>query len=227
MASLRSDVAGCCGEKRRICRRTCSFLPYLGGSVGTFAINFSRPAGQVIAQYYNFLRLGREGYTRINRPATTHQWLAKEIGKLGPFEFINDGNPETGIPAVCFRVKPGVKLSYTLYDLSDRLLQRGWQVPAFALTGDAKDISVMRVMIRQGVKSGYGRPAGGRHQACDRAFRQASDHSSDDPKGSPSTHPHLMRSHSRRGRRECFLVADGSNSPTTCLWFSRKGIDHV
>lgn len=48
-------------------------------------------------------------------------------------------------------MKPGVKLSYTLYDLSDRLLQRGWQVPAFALTGDAKDISVMRVMIRQGV----------------------------------------------------------------------------
>ena len=47
--------------------------------------------------------------------------------------------------------KPGGKLPYTLYDLSDRLLQRGWQVPAFALTGEAKDVSVMRVMIRQGV----------------------------------------------------------------------------
>jgi glutamate decarboxylase len=127
-------------------------VPYLGGSVGTFAINFSRPAGQVIAQYYNFLRLGRDGYRRIQQACyDTTQWLAAEIGKLGPFEFINDGNPQTGIPAVCFRVKQGGKLSYTLFDLSDRLLQRGWQVPAFALTGDAKDVSVMRVMVRQGV----------------------------------------------------------------------------
>ena len=127
-------------------------VPYLGGSVGTFAINFSRPAGQVIAQYYNFLRLGRDGYTRIQQACyDTTQWLAKEIGGLGPFEFINDGNPQTGIPAVCFRVAPGAKIPYSLYDLSDRLLQRGWQVPAFALTGDAAHITVMRIMVRQGV----------------------------------------------------------------------------
>jgi glutamate decarboxylase len=127
-------------------------VPYLGGSVGTFAINFSRPGGQVIAQYYNFLRLGRAGYTRIQQACyDTTRWLAKEIGKLGPFEFINDGDPRSGIPALCFRVKPGAELPYTLYDLSDRLLQRGWQVPAFALTGDAKDITVIRIMVRQGV----------------------------------------------------------------------------
>jgi glutamate decarboxylase len=46
---------------------------------------------------------------------------------------------------------PGAKVPYSLYDLSDRLLQRGWQVPAFALTGDAAHITVMRVMVRQGV----------------------------------------------------------------------------
>jgi glutamate decarboxylase len=127
-------------------------VPYLGGSVGTFAINFSRPGGQVIAQYYNFLRLGREGYTRIQQACyDTTRWLAKEIGKLGPFEFINDGDPQSGIPALCFRVKPGADLPYTLYDLSDRLLQRGWQVPAFALAGEAKDVTVMRIMVRQGV----------------------------------------------------------------------------
>ena len=127
-------------------------VPYLGGSVGTFAINFSRPAGQVIAQYYNFLRLGRTGYQRIQQACyDTTRWLSSEIGKLGPFDFINDGDPAKGIPASCFTIRPGSKLPYTLYDLSDRLLQRGWQVPAFALTGGAKDISVMRVMIRQGV----------------------------------------------------------------------------
>jgi glutamate decarboxylase len=127
-------------------------VPYLGGSVGTFAINFSRPAGQVIAQYYNFLRLGRTGYQRIQQACyDTTRWLSNEIARLGPFDFINDGDPATGIPACCFTIRPGAKLPYTLYDLSDRLLQRGWQVPAFALTGGAKDISVMRVMIRQGV----------------------------------------------------------------------------
>ena len=127
-------------------------VPYLGGSVGTFAINFSRPAGQVIAQYYNFLRLGRTGYQRIQQACyDTTRWLSAEIAKLGPFDFINDGDPTKGIPASCFTIRPGSKLPYTLYDLSDRLLQRGWQVPAFALTGGAKDISVMRVMIRQGV----------------------------------------------------------------------------
>jgi len=127
-------------------------VPYLGGAIGTFAINFSRPAGQVIAQYYNFLRLGRTGYQRIQQACyDTTRWLSAEIAKLGPFDFINDGDPEQGIPAACFTIRPGEKPPYTLYDLSDRLLQRGWQIPAFALTGGAKDISVMRVMVRQGV----------------------------------------------------------------------------
>jgi glutamate decarboxylase len=86
-------------------------VPYLGGSIGTFAINFSRPAGQVIAQYYNFLRLGRDGYQRIQQACyDTTRWLSREIAKLGPFEFINDGDPAQGIPAVCFTTKPGVKL---------------------------------------------------------------------------------------------------------------------
>lgn len=126
-------------------------VPYLGGSVGTFAINFSRPAGQIISQYYLFNRLGREGYKRIQDACyATGQFIAKEIAKLGPFDFINTSEPKAGIPSVCFRVKPGAKLPYSLFDLSAKLLERGWQVPAFNLIGDAKDITVMRVMIRQG-----------------------------------------------------------------------------
>ena len=127
-------------------------VPYLGGSVGTFGINFSRPAGQVIAQYYNFLRLGRTGYRRVHESCyATARWLAAEIAKLGQFELICDGEPATGIPAVCFRIKPGVTPPYSLYDVSDQLARRGWQAPAFALTGAATDITVMRIMIRQGV----------------------------------------------------------------------------
>lgn len=126
-------------------------VDYLGGQIGTFAINFSRPAGQVISQYYEFLRLGREGYGKIQGSAyKVAQYLAKEVAPLGPYEFICTGSEQGGIPAVCFRIKPGAKPGYTLYDISDRLRRDGWQVPAFALTGKAADIDVMRIMCRRG-----------------------------------------------------------------------------
>jgi len=126
-------------------------VDYLGGSVGTFAINFSRPAGQVISQYYEFLRLGREGYRKVQMAAyQVAQYLHGAIAPLGPYEFICTGDEKTGIPAVCFHLKKGAKVPYTLYDLSDRLRMRGWQVPAFALAGGASDISVMRIMCRRG-----------------------------------------------------------------------------
>ncbi len=124
---------------------------YLGGSVPTIAINFSRPAGQVICQYFDFVRLGREGYRRIHEAAyAVAEALAGEIAKLGEFEFLADGNPKTGIPAVCFRMKPGYAPGYNLYELSDRLRQRGWLVPAFSLPANVQDVVVMRIMVRQG-----------------------------------------------------------------------------
>ncbi|PSJ62922.1 glutamate decarboxylase [Pseudaminobacter soli (ex Li et al. 2025)] len=126
-------------------------VDYLGGQVGTFAINFSRPAGQVISQYYEFLRLGREGYAKVQKAAyAVAQYLAKEVAKAGPFEFICTGSESGGIPAICFRIKDGAKPGYTLYDVSDRLRHDGWQVPAFALSGKASDITVMRMMCRRG-----------------------------------------------------------------------------
>lgn len=78
------------------------------------------------------------------------QYLAKEIAQLGPYDFICTGDATTGIPAICFRIKPGVDPGYTLFDISDRLRMTGWQVPAFALSGGASDIDVMRVMCRRG-----------------------------------------------------------------------------
>src|ERR1700683_4508164 len=40
---------------------------YLGGEMRTFALNFSRPGSNVAAQYYNFLRLGFEGYRKVQQ----------------------------------------------------------------------------------------------------------------------------------------------------------------
>lgn len=131
-------------------------VDYLGGQVGTFAINFSRPAGQVIAQYYEFLRLGREGYTKVHTASyQVAQYLAAEIATLGPFEFICSGDPQQGIPAVCFRIAEGQELEYDLYDLSERLRLRGWQIPAFALNGSMSDVVVMRIMCRRGFEMDF------------------------------------------------------------------------
>ncbi len=125
---------------------------YLGGDMPVFQINFSRPAGQIVAQYYNFLRLGREGYRRVHMASyETGKYLAAEIPKLGPFELLCDSNPETGIPTVTWRIKEGVDPGYTLFDLADRLRIKGWQVPAYTLTGTASNIPVQRILVRQGV----------------------------------------------------------------------------
>ena len=125
---------------------------YLGGDMPVFQINFSRPAGQIIASYYNFLRLGFEGYRRIHQASyEIGQYLAAEIVKLGPFELLCDSNPATGIPTVTWRIREGEDPGYTLFDLADRMRARGWQVPAYTLTGSAADIPVQRILVRLGV----------------------------------------------------------------------------
>jgi glutamate decarboxylase len=125
---------------------------YLGGDMPVFQINFSRPAGQVIAQYYDFLRLGRAGYKAIHDASyEIGQFLAGRIPTMGPFELLCDANPATGIPTVTWRIKEGEDPGYTLFDLADRLRMTGWQVPAYTLTGTASHIAVQRILVRQGV----------------------------------------------------------------------------
>jgi glutamate decarboxylase len=127
-------------------------VTYLGGDMPDFQINFSRPAGQIIAQYYDFIRLGRDGYTRVHQASyEVGAWLAKEILKLGPFELLCDSTPAAGIPTVTWRIKEGADPGFTLYDLADRLRVRGWQVPAYPLTGSVSDVTVQRILVRQGL----------------------------------------------------------------------------
>ena len=127
-------------------------VTYLGGDMPVFQINFSRPAGQVVAQYYNFVRLGRDGYRNVHDACyETGNYLAQEIVTLGPFDLLCDSDARTGIPSVAWRIHEGEDPGYTLYDLADRLRARGWQVPAYPLTGSVSDISVQRILVRQGV----------------------------------------------------------------------------
>jgi glutamate decarboxylase len=126
---------------------------YLGGNMPTFALNFSRPGGQIICQYYNFLRLGYEGYRKIQTACyETAQYLADRIEEMGPFEILFDGDMTRGIPALCWKIKDGFDTQgYTLYDLADRLRSRGWQVPAYSLPAHCQDLVIQRILIRNGV----------------------------------------------------------------------------
>jgi glutamate decarboxylase len=127
-------------------------VTYLGGDMPVFQINFSRPAGQIVAQYYNFVRLGKDGYRQVHDSCyATGKYLAHGVLGLGPFELLADSDPRTGIPSVAWRIIEGENPGYTLYDIADRLRVAGWQVPAYPLTGSVSDVSVQRILIRQGV----------------------------------------------------------------------------
>jgi glutamate decarboxylase len=120
---------------------------YLGGEMPTFALNFSRPGAQVAAQYYNFLRLGYSGYRNVQQTAQDiAMYLSGEIGKLGQFELLSDGSD---LPVFAFKLRDDVT-TYSVYDLSERLRMRGWQVPAYTFPENLTDMSVMRIVIRNG-----------------------------------------------------------------------------
>jgi glutamate decarboxylase len=119
---------------------------YLGGDMPTFTLNFSRAGNQVVGQYYNFLRLGRAGYTAVmSALSEIATWLSGEIAQLGPFELLSDGS---AIPVFAFKMRDGQP--YSVYDLSDRLRQKGWQVPAYTMPEGAEDVAVLRVVVREG-----------------------------------------------------------------------------
>jgi glutamate decarboxylase len=126
---------------------------YLGGNMATFALNFSRPGGQIAAQYYNFVRLGKDGYRKVHMACyETAQFLSEKIANMGPFEILYGGDPMGGIPALCWKVKGGFDTrGYTLYDLADRLRSRGWQVPAYSLPANCEDLVIQRILVRHGV----------------------------------------------------------------------------
>jgi glutamate decarboxylase len=120
-------------------------------------LNFSRPGGQVVCQYYNFLRLGREGYRKVHTACyETARYIAGEIERIGPFEVMYGGDSGTGIPALCWRIKDGADPGFTLYDLADRLRSRGWQVPAYSLPANCEDVVIQRILVRHGVSRDLG-----------------------------------------------------------------------
>ena len=123
-------------------------VSYLGGDMPTLALNFSRPGAQVLLQYYNFLRLGREGYRRVMQASQdAARLLATELAKMGCFEVLGDASD---MPLVTWTTD-GRDRPWDLHALSAKLRERGWQVPAYPMPASIEDITVMRVVFRNGV----------------------------------------------------------------------------
>jgi glutamate decarboxylase len=139
-------------EEQDLAKELVFHVNYLGGDMRDIALNFSRPGGQIVCQYYNFIRLGHEGYRKIHDACyDTASFLAGEIAGLGPFSIIYGGELTDGIPALCWQIKKGSDPGFSLFDFADRLRIRGWQVPAYTLPANCQNQAIQRILVRHGV----------------------------------------------------------------------------
>ncbi|MFJ4964868.1 glutamate decarboxylase [Streptomyces sp. NPDC088729] len=126
---------------------------YLGGDMPTFALNFSRPGAQVVAQYYTFLRLGRDGYRAVQQASRDVACdLARAVEELGDFRLLTRGDE---LPVFAFTTGEDVH-AYDVFDVARRLREHGWLVPAYTFPANRQDLSVLRVVCRNGFSSDLG-----------------------------------------------------------------------
>jgi glutamate decarboxylase len=123
------------------------WVNYLGDDMPTFALNFSRPGAQVIGQYYNFVRLGMAGYQRVQGNAReVAMRISSEVEQLGPFELITRGDE---LPVFAFKLKDDIQ-HFSVFDVSNAMRSRGWQVPAYTFPANRTDLAALRVVVRRG-----------------------------------------------------------------------------
>ena len=124
---------------------------YLGAEITQVGLNFSRPAAQVLGQYYLFIRLGFQGYKDVQfNSMQVAKYLHQQIGNMPCFQNYSESvvNP-LFIWMLSSKYEKNAK--WTLYDLQDKLSQHGWMVPAYTLPANLEDTVVMRIVVKQGV----------------------------------------------------------------------------
>src|SRR3954466_15974059 len=120
---------------------------YLGKTDATFTLNFSTGSAMVLAQYYNFVRFGHEGYRYImeTMQANAHA-LAKRITNIGEFQLVGDAGAEQ-LPLVAFQLAG--EHNFDEFDVASQLAaERGWMVPAYTLPPNADHIKMMRALVK-------------------------------------------------------------------------------
>ncbi|MCW3007954.1 MAG: glutamate decarboxylase 4-like [Solirubrobacterales bacterium] len=122
-------------------------ITYLGGDAPTFSLNFSQASQGVVLQYYNFLRLGRSGYGEVMAAIDANaKALRAELRNLDAFEMIGE---ETFMPVIAVALKDGAKRD--VFELSARIRETGWIVPAYRLPANAQDVAVLRMVVRESI----------------------------------------------------------------------------
>ncbi len=117
---------------------------YLGGLMPNYSLNFSKGSSTVVAQYYNFLRLGKKGYTEIMENMLGNcKHLASKLEKSGKFEVINK---DLMFPLVTVGLKDA---DFTVFQLSEKLREKGWIIPAYTLPENAQELEVLRMVVKE------------------------------------------------------------------------------
>lgn len=120
-------------------------INYLGTDQPTFTLNFSKGASQIIAQYYQLIRLGFEGYKHIMENCKLNAAVLKEgIDATGRFDVLSKAD---GVPLVAIRLKDST--NFSVFDVSENLRRFGWIVPAYTMPADAEQVAVLRIVIRE------------------------------------------------------------------------------
>lgn len=120
-------------------------INYLGGDMPNYSLNFSRASNSVILQYYNFLRLGHDGYARIVKAMIENaRALAAQLERIEGLALMNDG---ARFPIVALRAEDPDAID--LAAVSHLLRERGWIVPSYTLPPNAEKITVLRMVVRE------------------------------------------------------------------------------
>jgi glutamate decarboxylase len=121
------------------------YVNYLGGEAPTATLNFSKGAATVLMQYYQILRLGRDGYTRVMQHALDNSlYLRDRLLDTGKFDLLNQTQR---IPVVALSLKPDVK-RFNEFDISNKVRERGWVVSAYTMPPDAQEVRTLRIVVR-------------------------------------------------------------------------------
>lgn len=132
-------------EKKDFPKDLIFMVNYLGGQMPTMTLNFSRGGSMIIAQYYNFIRLGRAGYERIMKNVVDNaKYLSDKLVASEKFETLN---PSQMLPVVPVKLKDESK--FNVFDLTEKLRLRGWIIPAYTLPPNAEKISIMRIVVKE------------------------------------------------------------------------------
>ncbi|BCS21181.1 glutamate decarboxylase [Aspergillus puulaauensis] len=124
---------------------------YLGAEQATFTLNFSKGASHIIGQYYQLIRLGRNGYKAVmSNLVQISQKLARGLSDQGLIILSdNSGNGGNGVPLVAFRLPDDESRLFDEFALSAVLRRRGWVVPAYTMAPKSNSLKLMRVVIRE------------------------------------------------------------------------------